>query len=330
MTVVDRYPWHASQWQEIERRLTAGRLPHALLLCGPEGLGKGDFALRLSVQLLCQAKSAIRPCGECKNCQLSLTGNHPDIRWVTLPENKSQIGVDQIRDLSEYLCLTSQSSSYKIAIIYPAEKMNLSSANSLLKTLEEPSKGSLLILVSHQPGRLPATVRSRCQMLTFTRPAPAQARSWLKDRLQEADNVDQLLCLADGLPLRALALEQHEAVQERTNRINELLSIVRGDADPVKTAAIWLKLGAKSSLYWLYSWITDMARLSMSSGPPYLANPDLQEALSEIAEILGPVEVIRRLDCTRQAIASLDSSLNTQLLLEDVLIPWRYGLNLSS
>ena len=325
----DIYPWHQSQWQDIERRLENGRLPHALLMSGPEGLGKFDFAAQLAARLLCHTGVTAEPCGTCRNCLLFQAGTHPDFRQVTVEAEKSQISIDQLRELSAYLSLTTEASSYKIAVIYPAEAMNHHAANSLLKTLEEPPANSLLLLVSHQPGRLTATIRSRCQFLAFSRPSADVARSWLQSRLDPSADAELVLAMAGGMPLKALALAQQDAEipEKRNNIINELIGIANEDIDPVKSAARWLKLDPKTSLYYLYGWLTDMTRLSLCASPPYLANPDIKVTLAKLARKVGPAELFRHLDNTRRAIAGLDTSLNVQLLLEDVLIPWRYGFN---
>ena len=323
----DIYPWHQEQWRDIERRLSGGRMPHALLISGPEGLGKFDFACQLASRLLCRQANAKKPCGTCKNCLLFQSGSHPDFRRVTVEEEKSQISIDQLRDLTAYLSLTAQSATYKLAVIYPAEAMNQHAANSLLKTLEEPAANSILMLVSHQPGRLAPTIRSRCQFLAFKRPDSKMAGSWLHSMLGPSVDTTQLLSMAGGLPLKAMALAQHDAeiFEKRNNIINDIIGIVNGEVDPVKSAARWLKLDPKTSLYYLYGWLTDMARLSFCSLPPYLAHPDMKETLSRLAEKLEAAEIFRHLDSTRRAITALETTLNVQLLLEDVLIPWRYG-----
>src|SRR3569833_523405 len=183
-----------------------GRLPHALLLTGPQGMGKQRFAENWMAGLLCEAPDAEGcACGVCRSCQLLAAGNHPDYRQLTPPEEGKVIGVDQVRELIQYVALTPQYGRYKIALIHPADKLNINAANSLLKTHEEPPSHSLLMLVSARPRRLPDPVRSRCQLVHFSPPPDEVAAGWLAIQVSVAAP-GQLLKLADGAPLRALEL----------------------------------------------------------------------------------------------------------------------------
>lgn len=317
-------PWHQSQWQEINRRLEGQRLPHALLLTGAAGLGKLQFAVQLAHRLLCQSPTPQgQPCTNCKSCQLFSSGNHPDVYQIVPPEDKTQISIDQIRELCEDFYLTPQLAGYRLAIITPAEAMNHYAANSLLKTLEEPAGKSLLILVSHQPGSLPATIRSRCQRLGFAKPRHEMAIDWLTSKIDGAADAELLLAMADGAPCRAFEMADNKLIDQRVEVLKGLEAIVFGQQDPVSVAERWLKLDAKTSLYWLYSWIVDMTRLQCAEQPPYLSNPDIRQSLKKISTQLRQKQLYQHMDRTIKALANVEGSLNTQLLLEDMLIPWQ-------
>src|SRR3569832_2564259 len=161
-------PWHEETWARLLAARRAGRLPHALLLTGPQGMGKQRFAENWMAGLLCEAPDAEGcACGVCRRCQLLAAGNHPDYRQLTPPEEGKVIGVDQVRELIQYIALTPQYGANKIATIHTADKLNINAANTLLKTLEEPPPLSLFVLVTAQPSRLPVTVISRCQRIHF-------------------------------------------------------------------------------------------------------------------------------------------------------------------
>ena len=150
--MVNLFPWQVAQWQLYEHAIANNRLAHALLLSGPAGMGKNRFANFLAASLLCNAPDEhLYPCNQCKSCTLYNAGNHPDINYIQPEDEGKQIRVELIRELIEFINLKSQYERYKIAIIDPAEAMNRSAANTLLKTLEEPPALSMLILVSHRP-----------------------------------------------------------------------------------------------------------------------------------------------------------------------------------
>ena len=181
--IPERLPWHRPQWQRVERGVREGRVPHALLLRGAAGNGKARFAARLAAALLCRSDNP--PCGACASCRLCAAGSHPDRFDVTIPEDRREIVVEQIRDLVHSVGLTARLGGYKAVIVNPAEQMNRHAANTLLKTLEEPPGATVFVLVSSNHALLPATIRSRCQMIDFPVADRDIALKWLRDRVLE-------------------------------------------------------------------------------------------------------------------------------------------------
>src|SRR3569623_1170567 len=180
-------PWQEETWVRLLAARRAGRLPHALLLTGPQGMGPQRLAENWMAGLLCEAPDAEGcACGVCRSCQLLAAGNHPDYRQLTPPEEGKVIGVDQVRELIQYVALTPQYGCYKIALIHPADKLNINAANSLLKTLEEPPSLSLLILARPRPSRLPVPARSRCQLAHFPPPPVEAPAGWLATQVTVA------------------------------------------------------------------------------------------------------------------------------------------------
>ena len=215
------YPWLESHWGDLQTRWASGALGHAYLLSGRSGLGKLDLAEAFAGTILCEAEQDLsRPCGQCRGCTLLASGNHPDYRRLSPEDDRAAIVIDQVRDLIAFYTLKSHYLGYKIGIVCPAEAMNTAAANALLKILEEPPPRALLLLISHRPGLLPATVTSRCQRISIAVPPWEAVEGWLSancatERVSEAI---ETLALADA-PLDIM--QQLEA--GRISLLNDLI-----------------------------------------------------------------------------------------------------------
>ena len=317
----EHLPWHQELWQSLQQRRAAGRLPHALLLMGPAGLGKGLFARRLARVLLCEAPNAEGDaCGQCRSCRLFLAGSHPDYSVVQPVEDSRIIKVDQVRDLCTFLGYTAQYGGYKIALLEPADRLNVNAANSLLKTLEEPPGAGLLLLVTAQPARLPATVRSRCQRLDFAPPPPTVAGSWLAARAGPDLDSATLLDVAGGAPLTALTYVDGERWQRRRELVECYDQVLAGRLDPIQAAESWARGDQAENLRWLIDWHTDLIRLKMNSTPPHLSNPDLRSVLRRWADLQPLRALFERWDAAvRLYTLCVNTQASTPLLLEAFL-----------
>jgi len=315
-------PWHHDLWRDVWGRVQDKRLPHAMLLRGPEGLGKQYFAHYLALSLLChQNGEEGAPCGYCKACELNRSSTHPDLISLTIEPERKSISIDQIRELIEALSLKSQYGHGKVVIVSPADALNNNAANSLLKTLEEPHDDTVILLCTSKPASLPATIRSRCQLLHFQSPDLAISKPWLSQRLPNED-IDLLLRLAAGAPLRAIKQLNDGLTMIREHLLNDLESLVFNRGNPTIITEHWLKLGVKESLYSLYSWTVDMIRLSQVSEPALLENPDIKQRLIRLSTQKDQKRLFHYLDKTAQIIRLLDEPLNQQLMLEDILLDW--------
>lgn len=321
--VAKHYPWHDAIWASLTARLE--RLPHALLLQGAAGLGKQLFARRFAATLLCaRPDPKMAACGRCHGCQLFAAGNHPDLRQLAPVEDRRSIVIDQVRDLGAFFALRPHTSARKVAILAPADSMNIHAANSLLKILEEPPLGSVLLLVSHQPTRLPATVRSRSHRVTFPVPERAQALTWLS--AQVGASAGLLLDLAAGAPLKALVLAEGGFLASREEFLRDLGLLLAGRGDPLACAQRWKGAGAEVSLGWLAGFIADLIRcLAVRSGETRVLNPEAPGFLQNHKNILYLNVLFVYLDVVSNARNALFSgSLDELLILEDLLIRWCY------
>jgi DNA polymerase-3 subunit delta' len=319
-------PWHAAIWDRLCAARAADRLPHALLIAGPLGVGKRQLAGQLARALLCtDPDTRGHACGRCVDCRLAAAGSHPDLqRVVPDPESKSgEIGIEPIRDLAERTALTPARSARKLVLIDPADRLSSAAANALLKTLEEPAGAALLCLVAEQPGRLPATIRSRCQWLKVPIPAQAEALVWLSPRMGlDAAEAAARLRLAYGAPLRALTQVDAVFLEQRRTLLQGLLGIASGERDPVGEAGAWNGVGARLSLESLVGWLCDLLRLQVSAEPPRLDDSDARGALAGLAGQVDGAQVHRLLRRVLEARGLADSTLTPLLMLESLLIEW--------
>lgn len=317
-------PWQQEQWQNLMIRLRATTLPHALLLAGPGGLGKNRFASLLVQTLLCEAATTSgMACGVCRSCLLYAADSHPDLRIIRPLEAGKVITVDQVREAGQYLNQTSQYGGYKALIITPADQMNANASNSLLKTLEEPSAWSFILLVTDRPGHVPATVLSRCQRMEFTPPKPQEAREWLREHVGSRAEPGLLLDLAEGAPLRALQFIEDDVMSMRLQVAKGLKSLAQGKGNYSSIAEQFLKIGAKETLYWMYYWTADIIRFLCGGGESSMANKDLREYLVPIAQNAELQSAHNYLRYLNDALQLVDRQLNPLLLLENILMSWQ-------
>ena len=243
---VEFSPWQQRAYAHAAAALDSGRLGHALLVCGPAQLGKRAVVERLAQRALCRSpENDGEPCGHCRSCQLFAAGTHPDYEVVSFVMNKegtrlrTEIVIDQMRALSARFALTAQYGGAQVVVVDPADAVNHHAFNALLKTLEEPQPGRYLWLVSTEPARLPATIRSRCQKLEFRLPPQDEALAWLASRGHGTAAAREALDASRGHPGLADAWLREGGLELRRGVADELARLARGDASPAETAQRW-------------------------------------------------------------------------------------------
>lgn len=318
-----RLPWQDQAWSRLQQAVAAGRMPHGLLLTGMAGVGKTDFAAHLAHALVCTSPTAAGdPCGNCRSCQLTSAGNHPDIHWYQPEEPGKAIKVDAIRGLAQSSVLTAGGSGRSVFIVEPADAMNAAAANALLKTLEEPTGGSVLILVTASPDRLPATIRSRCQQLALVPPAADIAVTWLTERGVAPPRAARLLDLFGGAPLRALTAAEQGLLDVLDGMWNELERLSQGRGDPINVADAWKAHDLAMVLDWLILWSLDL--LQVQADPTRLPRFDAAaaERFQTLAKGLDCKDLHGFVDTLYEMRRRLTSNLNNQLVLERLLLDW--------
>jgi DNA polymerase III subunit delta' len=231
-------PWQQRIYEHAVDALDNGRMGHALLVCGPALLGQREVAERLAWHLLGADRDQ-------RAAQLLAAGTHPDYRLISFIPNKegtrlrTEIVIEQMRELSEKLALTPQYGGAQVAIVDPADAINHAAANALLKTLEEPQPGRYLWLLSANPARLPATIRSRCQRLEFHLPPRDEALAWLQSQGHAAKAAGEALDAARGHPGLADAWLRDGGIALRREVAGDLAKLARGELAAVETAQRW-------------------------------------------------------------------------------------------
>jgi len=326
-------PWHRAT---LERLLAErSRLPHALLVHGPSGTGKAEFARALAAGALCEAPRSGLACAECASCHWFSQGNHPDFREI-VPEATSDeegegaeaeaakpdkarslvIKIDQVRAVADFIALSTHRSGFRVLVLRPAESMQPAAANAILKTLEEPPPATIIVLVSDRPAKLLPTIRSRCRQLALPMPPRNMALAWLKE--QGTASPETVLALAGGAPLLARDLAEPEE-EELRRRLFAELSRAAG-ADPLQFAATIDRGAVERTIHWLQTWVHDLVRVKMGGGARH--HQDLAPALqakARAADLDALFALDRELAAARRLAAH---PLNPRLVAEHLLMAY--------
>ncbi|EGU55909.1 DNA polymerase III subunit delta' [Vibrio nigripulchritudo ATCC 27043] len=252
------YPWLQTTWEHWQALLRNDRVTGALLCHAHSGLGAEQLASKFGEALVC-VNSDDDACGFCHSCDLSKSGSHPDIHQISPEKEGKTISVDQIRQANRWALESSQLGGKRLIVIAPAEAMNESASNALLKTLESPAENCVFLLLTGDKHQLLPTIVSRCQQWDIVQPDQQQAMSWLN---QNSDKpVSELaLKLTHGAPLSAQAFVEsgsEKVFLEMTHVLVEQLS------EPIPSfGQVWksLKDAPVERLGWLSILLTDIQK----------------------------------------------------------------------
>ncbi|MEP6886047.1 MAG: DNA polymerase III subunit [Gammaproteobacteria bacterium] len=335
----DALPWLGGAQARLRGAIAAQRLPHSLLLLSTPGLGAEQLANWITALALCESAGA-RPCGVCASCQLLRSDSHPDSHTVRLEEDAKQIKVEQVRALIESLALKSYRGGYKLGVIEGAESLNANGANAFLKTLEEPTADTMLIMIARPSHRLPATIASRCSRMSLQPPSTAAAIDWLrahavaepagvvKAGADDARAADArwlaALALAGGAPLLALELDALGMAALDADMQESVRRLAEASVDVTLLAERWMKSNPGLRIAWLENWITRRVHAALGSGtshqsaePVRLPAALLKPKIRALFELLDAARDLRRLAST---------GMNQQLALEALLLGGRAAL----
>ncbi|RMQ42534.1 DNA polymerase III subunit delta [Pseudomonas cichorii] len=321
--MAEAYPWQASLWQQMAGR---PQHAHAYLLHGPVGIGKRALAERLMHSLLCQRPEGLEACGQCKSCLLLAAGSHPD-NYVLEPEEADKpIKVDQVRDLVSFVVQTAQMGGRKVVLIEPVEAMNINAANALLKSLEEPSGNTVLLLVSHQPSRLLPTIKSRCVQQACPLPGRQASLEWLTSALPDCSEDErlELLTLAAGSPLAAVKLQAQGIREQRAQVVDGVKKLLKQQQSPTQLAESWKDIPLLLLFDWFCDWSQLILRYQLTEDEDGLGLNDMRKVVQYLAQKTPRSKVLDIQDwvlAQRQKVMS-KANLNRVLLLEALLVQW--------
>ena len=299
--------------------LANGRLHHAYLFLGPEGVGKHLVAVALAKALHCD-ETENDFCGSCINCRRIAEGNHPDVRVIEPLSGRKEISIQQIRDLERELNYRSFTGKRKIAVIDPATLLNLSSQNALLKTLEEPPKDSLIVLIAPNEGGLLSTLRSRCLRLSFAPLTRQEIAGFLQSHhgMNGAD-AEFIAALGMGSIGTALGLNKTELVEKRKIWTGMLASLKKRDYRSAMAAAETLATArdeALNFLKWTESWYRDLLVYRVAQDSKDLVNLDMMSQIAQQSSDQRIAATLCAFARTTGAAARIQRNLNRRMVLE--------------
>ena len=310
--------WFGPACHEVTSAHETGRLAHALLIHEDPGAGGLQLARWIAQFVNCRER-ARAPCGECQECKWIAADQHPDVMRLSPEEDSVQILIEQVRALSAELALTAHGKGYKVAVISPAEAMNVFAANALLKTLEEPPPRTLLLLVTSQPSRLLPTLRSRCSKLRLIGPARDVAARFLAEAKGEGPWSDALAATGAG-PFALLDADPAALAQIRVDTLDALREIGSGNLQPPNVAQRWAAKSALPELAvrlaCLESWVTDRILETTSiRDATHLSGQGMPSNIRRLFELSDAIRDMRKLSLT---------PINKAMAMESLLWRWAH------
>jgi len=325
------YPWQTQKWQQLLGCKADNKIPHAILLNGLDGIGKFDFAYNFAQNLLCLHTDEDN-CGNCSSCKLLQSGNHPDL-FVVKPEPKAKnIKIDQIRELITNLNNTAQQCGRIVVVINHADLLNTAAANALLKTLEEPAANVFIILTAHNLSALPATIRSRCQIINMQTPEFMQSFAWVKQNNNTAalsdTDLEIALTLTQNAPLKALDILRTDILSKRLKLFEYLYDLQSKKNNIVAVSANCLDWDLHDLLAILMGIISDIIKIKFAIIND-MNNIDIINAdqMAKLQEITRKIQLDDIFDYQKQLLRLKQDlmqniNLNQQLTLENLFINW--------
>ena len=314
---------HQKQLEILRQALLNGRLHHAYQFIGPDGIGKRTLALALAEAIHCTELESDF-CGDCGACRAIQAGNHADVRVLEPLTNKKDISIQQVRELEKALSLRSFSGRQKVAIIDPATLMNWPAQNALLKTLEEPPQGCVLILIASNAGGMLPTVRSRAFALSFA-PLPRQlVVGFLMSRKGKTKEQAEFLAALTMGSLGAVSkVDKEKLIEKRLDWMTTLVSLTAGNYRAALNAAEALAVNREETLRfleWAGLWYRDLLTFRVAHAQDTIVNVDMLPQIEEQSAGIEEDDLFSLLSKTSEASRLIQRNVNRRMVLEDLLL----------
>lgn len=312
---------HHRQIDIIERAVESGKVPHAYLFTGIGGVGKRLVALKLAQAMQCDVPEE-RPCGNCTSCRKVSEDNHPDIT-VVIPDGNF-IKIEQVRGLQKRLGYKPFEGKATVCIIDGADKMNISAANCLLKTLEEPPPQTHLIVLAENIRQVIPTIISRCQRLRFNPLSVSHVEEILKMQNPASEGDMRIAAaMSDGSPGKAIAFMGTFPAGEK----EELLGAIKGHGSVEKAFSLAEKMTAKErgnrlmeSLELIKFYFRDMVYAKTGMSKDSLVNMNHRDLIEKEAGSYSMKELLKKMDVISETETAILMNANKRLAVENMLL----------
>jgi DNA polymerase-3 subunit delta' len=332
-TLLQNIPWNSDLWQGLVKRYHGSGLPHASLILGNEGTGRRSLAFKLAKFLLCQASDKKTAqsnsyCGQCHSCKLMDAGSHPDYFICDQEAKGKQIKVDTVRKLNDFMSKTPQISACQVVQIYPLEAMNLNASNALLKTLEEPSGESYLLLIAERLGTVLPTIRSRTQRINLHPPKSEKALEWLSERLPNTSSEDLALALRQcaGGPLKAEQWLRGGLLVQDAAYISLMQKWLSGQQQLQDVSKALAKYDLPDTINWWTSLSLDIMKLGMGAHVMQISHSQQGEWIAQLVATVSKIKLLTlqmKLQEIAGRLAAGQGNYNASLLIESLLLDWQ-------
>ncbi|MBN1664761.1 MAG: DNA polymerase III subunit delta' [Deltaproteobacteria bacterium] len=312
---------HENQIDSLKRAMAKSRVAHAYLFYGTAGTGKKSTALAFAKALTCREPKGYDACDACLSCRKIERCNHPDI--IVIDVEGKNIKIEDVRNIQNQMQFKPLEGEKRVVIICDADKMNITSANALLKTLEEPSDGNVLILITARFHQLPLTIISRCQLLRFNPLTAAIVSAYLRDKLAIDDKTAKDLAASSGGSIgRAVLMHEEAYIQNRDDILNVLLETNKTNLLRLLFFTGDMAAQPKSlteKLHLMKGCFRDVLVYRETGEQNRLINHDRLDAIKKIGAGLSGRDMLNNIKAVDDALRALEQNANKQLTLEAMM-----------
>ncbi len=315
----------------LTEAIASGRVGHAYMFCGSEGIGKLTVAKAFAEMIMCTGSSSAHNCGNCKSCLMHKNESNPDLTIIDIPEKKTAIGVEPIREMQEDILTAPMYSAKKVYIIRRAESLSVAAQNVLLKTLEEPPAYVTIILLCSNISLMLDTVKSRVNRLDFARYKEEEIRQALQDKDLDPGDDKVVFSYADGIIGRAISYFRDEEIDQIRSKIFEIITGLAKEGAEFRIRATSYVVKQKDYkefvFFTMMSFYRDIAMVARYGKYPELQNPKQTEEISQAAGKIGYYRAVKCLELINKTWLRIKQNSNYELAVSNMFIKLQEVLN---